>query len=461
MNDKNLWAGRFAEPLAADAHRFTGSIDTDIRFRREDIAGSIAHVRMLGACGIITPEESAAIVAGLQEVGREIEEGSFVPGPEHEDIHMAIEGRLIEKLGPLGGKLHTARSRNDQVALDMRLYLRRRLDDLLAVVDDLTRTLVELAAEHADTLMPGYTHMQRAQPVLLAHHLLAYVAMFDRDRERFEECRRRANRSPLGAAAFAGTSFPIDREMVAADLGFDGVVENSIDAVSDRDHMIEAASACSIAMMHASRMAEELVLWSTREFGFVTIGDAYATGSSIMPQKKNPDIAELVRGRTGVVYGALVNLLVMMKGLPLAYNRDMQADKAPLFDALDTAEASLGMLAAMLRSCTFSVDHLAAEAGAAYSTATELADYLVRKGLPFRSAHEITGRIVAHCEANAMALDELDLPTLQGFSERIASDVAGVLVPAESVRRKVSAGSTAPAEVALQIERRRARLAQR
>jgi argininosuccinate lyase len=450
---ENLWSGRFKQALSDVALRFSSSIHIDGRLYREDITGSIAHAEMLGAVGVISGDESATICAGLREIMEEIESGAFALDGRFEDIHLAVEGRLIEKIGPLGGKLHTARSRNDQIALDERLYLRSALDDLTERLRGLQRVLLATAGEYIDVVMPGYTHLQRAQPVLLAHHLLAYVAMLERDAERFRDCRARLNRSPLGAAAFAGTSFPIDRAMVAAALDFDGIIENSIDAVSDRDHIIETVSACSIVMMHLSRLAEEFVLWSTKEFGFVTIGDAYATGSSIMPQKKNPDMAELVRGRTGKVYGALINILTMMKGLPLAYNRDMQEDKAPMFEAIDTCGDCLEIFARMIESSVFNRERMEREVNDDLSTATEIADYLVRKGLPFRDAHAITGRIVAYCGDHSLAFSDLDLPALHAFSPAFDNDIIDYLLPHKSIQRKRSAGSTSAEEVARQIER--------
>ncbi len=458
---KNLWDSRFQESLAEVAFRFSSSIALDARLYRDDIAGSLAHVGMLGATGVLTPEEAGSITGALLEVRAEIESGEFQLHDGLEDIHMAIEGRLIEKLGPVGGKLHTARSRNDQVALDERLFLRRELDQLANGISGLQSALLAQAERHRDTVMPGYTHVQRAQPVLLAHHLLAYVAMLDRDHERILDCRGRADRSPLGAAALAGTSFPIDRAMVAEQLGFAGVVENSIDAVSDRDYLIEAASACALIMMHLSRLAEELVLWSTTEFGFITIGDAYTTGSSIMPQKKNPDMAELVRGKTGRVYGSLMNLLTMMKGLPLAYNRDMQEDKAPTFEALDTAGSSLAIMAAMIAGTTFHAERMVAVARDGFTAATEVADYLVRKGLPFRDAHGVAGRAVALATERKCYLEDLDLDTLRGLSDLFDEDIIHYLAPRGSVQRKRSAGSTSPEEVDWQITVWHARLAKR
>ncbi len=459
MSQQALWGGRFKESLADIAHRFSSSIDVDGKLYREDIAGSMAHVAMLAVTGVIAPGEAEEIRAALLEIRDEIASGAMALDGRFEDIHMAIEERLIQKIGPAGGRLHTARSRNDQVALDERLYLRTALDELSAAVGRLQSVLVDAAGANADVLMPGYTHMQRAQPVLLAHHLLAYVAMLDRDRERLADCRRRANRSPLGAAAFAGTSFPIDREMVAAGLEFDGIVENSIDAVSDRDYFIEAASACSIAMMHLSRLAEEIVLWATKEFGFIDIGDAFATGSSIMPQKKNPDMAELVRGKTGRVYGALVSLLTLMKGLPLAYNRDMQEDKAPMFEAIGTTRDCMEIMAHMLENSSFRRERMEREVRDDLSTATELADYLVRAGLPFRDAHAVAGHVVGHCVENGSTFEDLSLEDLRTFSPTFEKDIFDYLIPRKSVEQKRSAGSSSPAQVALQLARWRERLA--
>jgi argininosuccinate lyase len=362
-------------------------------------------------------------------------------------------------VGPVGGKLHTGRSRNDQVALDERLYLRGRIGLIADALRDMQRVLLAKAREYNGVVMPGYTHLQRAQPILLAHHLIAYIEMLDRDHGRLGDAAARMNLSPLGAAALAGTSFPLDRAMVASALGFDGIVANSIDAVSDRDYLIELASACSIIMMHLSRLAEELVIWSTREFGFVTIGDAYTTGSSIMPQKKNPDMAELVRGKTGRVYGDLVNLLTIMKGLPLAYNRDMQEDKMPMLDAVGTTLSSIGIMARMLETVTFDRERLAAATEEDYLAATELADYLVRKGIPFRDAHANVGRIVAHCDQQGARLHDLDHETLRTFSSAIESDLVDTLEPSRSIHMKRTAGSSSPSEVDAQIERWETRLA--
>jgi argininosuccinate lyase len=360
---------------------------------------------------------------------------------------MAIEAQLIRRAGPAGAMIHTARSRNDQVALDMRLYVRASIDAIVAGIRHVQRSLASKAREYRDTVMPGYTHLQRAQPVLLGHHLLAYVEMFDRDRDRFQDCRKRVNRSPLGAAALGGTSFPIDRDRVARSLGFDGIVRNSIDAVSDRDSLLEFLSAAAVAMMHASRLAEELVLWSSREWNFAEIGDAFTTGSSIMPQKKNPDVAELIRGRTGRVYGDLMALLTVMKGLPLAYNRDMQEDKGPVFDAADTVSSCLDILSRMIRTVKFDRKRFDAELDGEFLMATELADYLVRKGIPFRKAHLIVGEIVARCRERRVTLAELPFAEYARRSRAFGRDVAEVLRARSSLSMKRSAGSTAPREV--------------
>jgi len=451
MAHQALWSGRFKEPLSEIALRFSSSIELDRQLYQEDIAGSIAHVEMLSACKILTAAEGRRIRTGLKAILKEIESGKFRPDADSEDIHLAIEQRLIQKIGPLGGKLHTGRSRNDQIALDERLYLRGAVRELSRLIGQMQRVLLYKAEKYFGVLMPGYTHVQRAQPVLLSHYLLAYVSMFERDYERLRDCRTRLNKSPLGAAALAGTSFPIDRMKVAKKLHFDGIVENSIDAVSDRDYLIEFVSVCALVLTHLSRLAEEMVLWSTKEFAFVTISDAYATGSSIMPQKKNPDIAELVRGKTGRVYGALMNLLTMMKGLPLAYNRDMQEDKFPMFDTVHTTRQSLFISAHMLVHTTFNKNHLTEELREDFTTATDVADYLVRKGLPFREAHEVTGKIVSYCIDHRMFFGNLDLETLRTFSKMFDADVFDYLLPQKSVEQKRSAGSTSPQEVKKQI----------
>ncbi len=443
-NQPALWGGRFQEAISEIAHRFSSSIAVDGKLWREDIRGSIAHARMLGVCGIITRDEARVIIAGLEDVAGEVESGAFQFDDSMEDVHLAIEKRLTEKIGAVGGKLHTGRSRNDQVAVDERLYLKQAIPDLSEKVSSLISELLEKAEAYIDAIMPGYTHMQRAQPVLLSHHLLAYVEMFARDRERLAGVLSRVDRSPLGAAAFAGTSYPIDRAMTARELGFTGILNNSIDAVSDRDYLIELAATCSIIMMHLSRMSEELVIWSTREFGFVTMSDAVTTGSSIMPQKKNPDMAELIRGKVGRVYGALINVLTTMKGLPLAYNRDMQEDKQPMFDAIETTGDSLEMMAFVVRETSFNAERMESAASGELM-ATEIADYLVRsKGVPFREAHHISGRIVSYAEEQRKDLDQLSLEEFQSFSPNFDRDIIEYLDPRRSLHEKKSAGSTNP-----------------
>jgi argininosuccinate lyase len=446
-----LWNGRFKSRLDPRALRFSSSLGVDRRLFREDIEGSIAHVTMLARRKILTKKESSVIVRALGQIRKEIEEGKFAPGGgrrfEAEDIHMAIESRLIEKTGATGGKLHTARSRNDQIALDERLYLRSAIDSTNRLISRLQQGLLRKAVKHQDLVVPGYTHLQHAQPILFSHQLLCYISMLDRDRERFTDCLKRVSRSPLGAGALAGTSFPIDRSHAARILGFPGLVLNSIDAVSDRDVQIEFLACCAITMMHLSRFAEELVLWSSPEWDFVEWGDAFATGSSIMPQKKNPDMAELVRGKTGRVYGDLLALLTIMKGLPLAYNRDMQEDKEPLFDAADTVSACLGILASLLGDVKFRTKRPAADSQADQMLATELADYLVRKGLPFRKAHSIVGSIVRTSQAKNRALKDIELKEYRRFSRLFGKDLYRYLDPRASLRNKKSSGSTSPGEV--------------
>ena len=450
-HQKSLWSGRFKTPLSEAALRFSSSIDLDKTLYREDIQGSIAHVEMLAACKIITSEESRRIRTALTQIRREIESGKLELSWEKEDVHMAIEQRLIQKIGPLGGKLHTGRSRNDQVALDERLYLRTAIDELKTLTMHLQRVLLYKAEKYFGAIMPGYTHLQRAQPILLSHHLLAYVSMVDRDRERLMDCYRRVNRLPLGAAAMAGTSFPIDRDLVAKKLGFDGVIVNSIDAVSDRDYIIEFISACSTIMMHLSRMSEELVLWSSQEFNFAKIDDAYTTGSSIMPQKKNPDMAELVRGKVGRIYGNMINILTTMKGLPLAYNRDMQEDKLPLFDTVNSTRECLYIMTHIFIHTKFDTKRFENELKTDFLTATEIADYLVQHGVPFRDAHTITGRIVSYCIEHRMSLSDLSLKDMHHFSNKFSEDVFALLDPQASIEHKKSAGSTSPNEVKKQI----------
>jgi argininosuccinate lyase len=458
--------GRFRKPMDPEALAFSTSLRVDRRLYREDIAGSIAHVRMLGRQRIITSRDAAAIVRALKEIEREIDSGRFILSLKRgskkrfalDDVHMAIEQRLFEKVGTVGGLLHTARSRNDQIALDERLYLRTQVDHIIGLLRQLQRVLAAQARRNETVVMPGYTHLQRGQPVLLAHHLLAYVSMLDRDRERLDDMRKRVARSPLGAAALAGTSFPIDRAASAVLLGMDALIENSIDAVSDRDVLIEIISAGAIIMMHLSRLAEELVLWSSAEWRFAKIGEEFTTGSSIMPQKQNPDMAELVRGKTGRVYGDLMALLTVMKGLPLAYNRDMQEDKEPLFDAVDTVTQSLSIMARMLKTVKFNVRRFEQEMRGDFLMATEIADYLARKGMPFRAAHGVAGAVVQECQTRGCTLADLPISHYREHSTLFGEDVFTVLDPRESIGLKRSAGSTSPREVSRALARWEKRL---
>lgn len=446
-----LWNSRFRKPLAENALRFSSSIEVDKRLFEEDIEGSKAHVRMLVKQKIIPAADGRAILRGLEAIRKDIASGKLTPTWGDEDIHTFIEQKLVERIGERAKRLHTARSRNDQIALDERLYLRRQVARMDGALRLLQRSLLRQADKHRDTIVPGYTHLQRAQPILFAHHLLAYISMLERDRERFADCLKRVNRSPLGAAAVAGSSLPIDRGAVARSLGFDGIIENSIDAVSDRDVQIEFVNACAVTMMHLSRLAEELVLWSSAEFGFAQIDDAYATGSSLMPQKKNPDMAELVRGRSGRVYGALMGLLTVMKGLPLAYNRDMQEDKVHLFQAADTTRECLQLVAELLNATTFRADRFEAQLQGDLSLATDLVDYLVRKGVAFRQAHHIVGKVVMTCLQRGCLLHELPLEVYRRQSPHFDEDVYGMMNPRTSSANKRSAGGTSPGEIAKQL----------
>jgi argininosuccinate lyase len=445
------WSGRFSAGADPTAEAFTASLAFDRRLWPYDLEGSAAWARALGRAGLITGEELAGILRGLEAVGAELVSGRFPFRRELEDIHMNVERRLIELAGPLGGKLHTGRSRNDQIALDERLYLRDVIGHVDAGIAEVQRALVDRAEEHLGAWMPGYTHLQRAQPVLLAHHLLAYVFMLARDRERFHECRARVNVMPLGSAALAGTAFPIDREALARELGFAAASPNSMDAISDRDYVIEFLGAAALLGMHFSRLAADLTLWATAEFGFVEFSDAFATGSSIMPQKKNPDVAELIRGKTGRLYGNLQAALVVMKGLPLTYNSDMQEDKEPLFDTVDALEGILRVVPPMLGSLRFRVERMRELAGAHYSTATDLADYLVRKGLPFREAHEVVGKAVRRGIEGGRELGQLPLDELRGFSPLIGADVFEAITVDASLRARAVVGGTAPDAVRRQI----------
>ncbi|XOF33108.1 MAG: argininosuccinate lyase [Candidatus Electrothrix sp. YB6] len=448
-----LWGGRFAEQTAASVEAFTESISYDWRLYRHDIMGSKVHARMLARQDLITDEERDAILRGLTEIEQEITEGRFVFRQELEDIHMNIEKALTEKVGAAGEKLHTARSRNDQVALDIRLYLRDEgvlLDQLLSEVQE---GFTRQARANLGAVMPGYTHLQRAQPVLLSHHLLAYVEMFGRDRERIADCMKRINIMPLGSAALAGTGLPIDREFVAEELSFPAVSANSMDTTADRDFALELLFCLTTIQLHLSRMAEEFVLWSSKEFDFIRIGDKYCTGSSIMPQKKNPDIPELIRGKAGRVTGSLVSLLMTVKGLPLTYNRDLQEDKEPLFDALDTVKASLSITAELLANSAFNCEQMQAATYGGFMTATDIADYLVRKNMPFRQAHGVVGRIVALCQERDIELTELALEELRQFSELIEEDIFEVLSVEGSVNSRVSIGGTSGIRVAEALQR--------
>ena len=452
------WGGRFGAGADPAAEAFTSSLSFDRRLWPHDIFGSAAWARALERAGLIDASERAVIDKGLEAVRAELESGRFAFRRELEDIHMNIERRLIELTGAVGGKLHTGRSRNDQIALDERLYLRDVLASLDAALAAAQSALLDQAERHRNAAMPGYTHLQRAQPVLLAHHLLAYVCMLERDRERFADCGRRVNILPLGSAALAGAAFTIDREALARDLGFTAPSLNSMDAVADRDYVLEFLAAAAVLGMHCSRLAADLSLWATAEFGFVEFSDAFSTGSSIMPQKKNPDVAELIRGKTGRLYGNLVAVLTTMKGLPLTYNSDMQEDKEPLFDTVDTLDAVLGVLPPMIASLTFRVDRMREAAGAFYSTATDLADYLVRKGLPFREAHEIVGRTVRHGIATGKELGELSLEELRSFSPLIDDDVNAALTVEASLRARAVTGGTAPEAVARELAQARKRV---
>lgn len=451
-----LWGGRFAEGTDALVEAFSESVSFDQRLWRQDIAGSTAHARMLGKVGVLTAADVDAIVGGLSQIRGEIERGEFRWQLALEDVHMNIESRLTALIGDAGKRLHTARSRNDQVATDLRLYVRDAIDELADLLTALGDVLLDLAEREADTIMPGFTHLQIAQPVTFGHHMLAWREQTLRDRARLLDARKRANVLPLGSAALAGTVYPIDRHFVAEQLGFDAVSENSLDAVSDRDFAIEFVSACTLTMIHLSRWSEELILWCTPMFGFVKLPDRFCTGSSIMPQKKNPDVPELVRGKTGRVVGDLNALLVLMKGQPLAYNRDNQEDKPPLFDAHDTVSASLRLFAAMLPNVTVERATCRAAAFKGYSTATDLADYLVKRGLPFRDAHHAVGAAVGHAVARGVDLSELSLDELRGFSSLIDADVFDVLTLDGSVNGRNHWGGTAPAQVRAAIARARA-----
>jgi argininosuccinate lyase len=455
MSQDKPWAGRFTQPTDKFVEEFTASIDFDKRMYRYDIQGSTAHARMLAKQGIISHDEAQTIMRGLESILADIEAGNFEFSIALEDIHMNIEARLIERIGAVGGKLHTARSRNDQVALDVRLYLRDEVKAVLGYIDALQESLLGQAEQNLNVIMPGYTHLQTAQPVLFAHHMLAYYEMFKRDAGRMADVLGRLNYLPLGAGALAGTTFPIDREFVAEQLGFAGVTRNSLDSVSDRDFALEFCAASSILMMHLSRLSEELILWSSADFAFIELTDAFCTGSSIMPQKKNPDVPELVRGKTGRVYGNLMALLTLMKSLPLAYNKDMQEDKEPLFDTIDTVKGSLKIFADMIRDMQVKAENMRIAAARGFSTATDVADYVVRKGLPFRQAHEVVGKTVRYCIETGKDIPELSLEEFRQFSPLIEADIYQFVTLEASVNARRATGGTAREAVEREIARAR------
>jgi argininosuccinate lyase len=452
------WSGRFSQPVAELVKRYTASVEFDRRLAEFDIQASLAHARMLAKQSIIAAKDLADIERGLGEILSDIRAGKFVWSIDQEDVHLNIEKRLTDLVGDAGKRLHTGRSRNDQVATDIRLFLRDAIDNIIAAIRKLQVSVVGLAETHAATLMPGFTHLQVAQPVTFGHHLLAYFEMLERDRERMADCRKRVNRLPLGAAALAGTSFPIDRAFVAKELGFDGVCENSLDAVSDRDFAIEFCAAAALVMTHLSRLSEELILWMSPRFGFIELADQFCTGSSIMPQKKNPDVAELARGKTGRVNGHLIALLTLMKGQPLAYNKDNQEDKEPLFDTVDTLLMTLTIFADMLKEVTVYPDAMRLAVLEGHATATDLADYLVKKGVPFRDAHEAVARAVRAAEDQNCDLSKLPLATLREFSPLIEQDALALLTPEGSLAARNHIGGTAPDQVRAAIRRAKVKL---
>ncbi|MCG8014959.1 MAG: argininosuccinate lyase [Candidatus Thiodiazotropha sp. 'RUGA'] len=464
MSDNHLtakpWSGRFNEPTDAFVEAFTASVDFDRRLYRYDIQGSIAHARMLAQQGILSDQERDDIIQGLEQIQSRIAAGEFQWSVSLEDVHMNIESALTEAIGDAGKKLHTGRSRNDQVATDIRLWLRDEIDALSAAIGKLQNALLDKAEQEAETILPGFTHLQTAQPVTFGHHLMAWFEMLDRDRQRLADCQQRVNVMPLGAAALAGTTYPIDRQMTAQLLGFSAPAENSLDAVSDRDFAIEFCAAASILMMHLSRFSEELIIWSSAQFGFVELSDSFCTGSSIMPQKKNPDVPELIRGKTGRIYGHLIGLLTLMKSQPLAYNKDNQEDKEPLFDTVDNLKGSLKVFAEMIPAISCRKQAMRQAAMQGFATATDLADYLVRKGIPFRDAHEVVGKAVAFGVAESRDLSEMSLAELQQFSDQIDEDVFEILTLEGSVSARDHIGGTAPAQVRQAIQRARQRLAE-
>lgn len=450
-----LWGGRFTRTTDRLVEDFHSSISFDRRLYRQDIVGSIAHTKMLAAVGLITPEEGEAIIRGLEEIREDIEAGRVEFDVGAEDIHMNIEKLLTERIGEPGKKLHTARSRNDQVTLDLRLYLKEEIREVKKLLAGLQKVLVDLAEKHISTIMPGYTHLQKAQPVTLAHHLLAYFEMFYRDQKRLDGCLERVDVMPLGAGALAGTTLPIDREMVARELGFKEISANSLDAVADRDFVVEFLAAASLIMMHLSRLAEEIILWASEEFGFIELDDAYSTGSSMMPQKKNPDVAELVRGKTGRVYGHLMGMLTVLKGLPLAYNKDLQEDKEALFDALDTVKGCLMVFTPMLATAKFKVERMREDAERGFAAATDVAEYLVRKGLPFREAHAVVGVLVLHCLERGKSFCDLTLDEWRSFSPYFSEDIFSHITLEACIRGRNLPGGPAPTAVKQALERAR------
>ena len=447
-----LWSGRFQKETDALVNDFNSSISFDQRMYHEDIQGSLAHAKMLGDTGVIEKADAAAIAEGLKSILADVEAGKITFTADNEDIHMNIEALLTQRIGDAGKRLHTARSRNDQVAVDLRLYLRREVDEIRGMLLDLLKVLSHLAAQHQKTVMPGYTHLQRAQPITFAQHLLAYASMFSRDVTRLEDCKKRMNLCPLGSGALAGTTYPIDRFETASLLGFAGPMANSLDGVSDRDYVIELLSALSMVMMHLSRFSEEIILWCSWEFKFIELDDAYSTGSSIMPQKKNPDVAELVRGKTGRVYGSLITLLTVMKGLPLAYNKDMQEDKEPVFDAVDTVKQCLPVFTAMLETMRVLPDNMLAAAKKGFINATDCADYLTKKGVPFRDAYKAVGQLVYACTAAGKTLEELTLPELQAAHPLFEADVYEAIDLHTCVSQRNSYGGPSVAGTTKQLE---------
>ena len=460
MNDNKTWSGRFNEPVSELVKKYTGSIDFDKRLAKWDIQGSLAHARMLQQSGVLSEDDVVAIQQGMQEILEDITKGTLEWSLDLEDVHMNIERRLTDKIGDAGKRLHTGRSRNDQVATDIRLWLRDEISTIQDLIRDLQAALVDLAEQHAEVVMPGFTHLQVAQPVSFGHHMLAYVEMLGRDHERMVDCRKRVNRMPLGSAALAGTTYPIQRELTAELLGFEQICQNSLDAVSDRDFALEFTAAASLVMVHLSRLSEELILWMSPRFGFIDIADRFCTGSSIMPQKKNPDVPELVRGKSGRVIGHLTGLMMLMKSQPLAYNKDNQEDKEPLFDTVDTLIDTLRIYADMMRGVTVKPDNMRAAVMQGFATATDLADYLVKKGMPFRDSHEVVAQAVRYADEQGVDLSELPLAVLQRFSDLVADDVYQVLTPEGSLNARNHLGGTAPEQVRYQVARWKQLLAQ-